>query len=151
MVAITLQNITKDNWQQAIKLKVAESQKNFVAPNWYSIIEVLFNSDDFESRGIYADDVMVGYVMYGLDDEKSEPEYWIVRLMIGEDHQKKGYGRQALPLILAEMQARYQCDAVFLSFEPENTVARDFYLSEGFVDTGRVEYGETVFRYDLKS
>ena len=149
MTALTLRDITKDNWQEAVKLKVAESQKNFVAPNWYSIIEVIFEPD-FESRGIYADDTMVGYVMYGIDTEKSESAYWIVRLMMGEAHQNKGYGRKALAVIVTEMKDRYDdCTAVFLSFEPENTIARDFYLSEGFVDTGRVEYGETVFRLDL--
>jgi len=149
MTALTLRDITKDNWQEAVKLKVAESQKNFVAPNWYSIIEVIFEPD-FESRGIYADDTMVGYVMYGIDSEKSELEYWIVRLMMGEAHQNKGYGRKALRIIVKEMKDRYDdCTAVFLSFEPENTIARDFYLSEGFVDIGRVEYGETVFRLDL--
>ena len=39
--------------------------------------------------------------------------------------------------------------AVFLSFEPENKGAAALYRSVGFVDTGRVEYGEIVYRMDL--
>ena len=39
---ITLEPITKDNWEEAIELTVQEEQKRFVASNLYSIDAVQF-------------------------------------------------------------------------------------------------------------
>jgi diamine N-acetyltransferase len=39
---LTLKPITKDNWEEAIELKVKEEQKLFMASNLYSIAEVQF-------------------------------------------------------------------------------------------------------------
>ena len=147
MTDITLREINKDNWREATKLNVSDDQQNFVAPNWYSIIEALFEPELY-SYGIYAGDDMVGYVMCGLDADDTG-EYWIVRLMTDKTHQNKGYGRTALHKIIDMMHEKFNCHIIFLSFEPENHIAKKFYESVGFVDTGRVEHGEIVYRLDL--
>lgn len=50
--------VTKDNWQELIKLKVREEQKHFVASNLYSIAQAQFGDEyqghwDLHPFGIY--------------------------------------------------------------------------------------------------
>jgi len=148
-MTITLREITKDNWYKAAKLKVSETQQNFVAPNWYSMLEVAYNPDDMYHRAIYAAEEMVGYAMMGRDPEDGSHGIW--RLMIADDHQGKGYGRAAMQAIIKDMKVRYQPEALFITFEPENIAARKLYESLGFVDTGELIEGEVLFRLPLNS
>ena len=141
-----LREINSENWRDAVELKIAEAQKGFVAPNWYSLLEALYDPDR-EARAIYAGDAMVGFVLYGINQD--DKHWWIARFMIGEAHQKKGYGRQALRQIIDHIKANAGCDVIYLSFVTQNDVARKLYASEGFVDTGRVEEGEIIYRLDV--
>lgn len=141
---ITLKPITKDNWRDVcVRLKLEEDQKHFVAPNWYSVLEAMFN-ENFTSRAIYANEELVGYTLYGTDPEADE--WWIIRLMIDKDQQKKGYGRAAMLALIDTIRQQPGCNAIHISFEPENDVARKLYAALGFEDTGRVEDGEVVYR-----
>ncbi|GAB4509096.1 MAG: GNAT family N-acetyltransferase [Anaerolineae bacterium] len=144
---ITLQPITKDNWKQATKLKLEEHQTHFVAPNWYSILQTLYQ--DFESwaYGIYDGEGMVGFAMIGYDAEHAE--HWIVRLMVDKDHQKKGYGRAAMHALIEMFRSKPDCNAIFISFEPDNIVAQKLYASLGFEDINRIDEGELVYRLTL--
>jgi diamine N-acetyltransferase len=141
---LTLREITKDNWRAVTRLELDEAQKHFVAPNWYSIIEAIFSNGDLHSRAIYDVNEIVGYTMFGVEPERSR--HWIVRLMIAKPHQGKGYGRAAMRLIINELKRLYQPNAIYISFEPQNTVARTLYESMGFTDTGEVEDGELLFK-----
>ncbi len=145
-MTITLQEITKANWQQVIKLKLADEQKNWVAPNWYSILEAHYEGGF--ARAIYADDTLVGFTYFGHDDDSGR--WYIVRLMIGLEQQGKGYGRAALHEIINTMRQNPDCHEIYISFEPDNDVARHLYASIGFEDTGTIEDGEVVFRLPAK-
>jgi diamine N-acetyltransferase len=144
---ITLREITRDNWRTAAKLKLADGQEKFVAPNWYSLLEAMHSNGELHSRAIYDDDAMIGYVMYGIDPKTER--CWIVRLMTDKDQQGKGYGRAAMALIIDQIKQTYQCKEIFISFVPENTIARKLYESIGFQDTGKIEDDELVFRLAL--
>lgn len=143
-MTVTLREITRDNWRAVAQLKLHDGQEKFVAPNWYSMLEALHSNGNLHSRAIYLDDTLIGYTMYGIDDRTQD--YWIVRLMTDRDQQGKGYGRQAIALIIDQMEQTYRCNEIFISFEPTNNVARKLYERLGFQDTGRVEDGELVFR-----
>jgi diamine N-acetyltransferase len=152
---ITLKNVTRDNFDEVIKLEVHESQNGFVASNMYSIAESKVY-DNFCPRAIYAKeqkeqkDELVGFLMYGQDDGKTD-DVWIIRLMVSKAYQGKGYGKCATIKVIEEIRKQYNPEAIFLSFEPENDIAKKLYVSLGFEDTGRVEYGELVYRLDLKN
>lgn len=145
-MTIELRAITRKNFYHVIRLKVHDAQKMFVAPNAVSIAEAQFY-EGWEPLAIYHADELVGFVMWGSDDRPIPPEYWIIRLMIDKAHQGQGYGRAATQAVMRRIIARTGCDAIFLSFEPENAGARQLYANLGFVDTGRVEEGEIVYRY----
>jgi diamine N-acetyltransferase len=144
-MSITLQPITRENWRTCVQLEPASDQRHFVAPNVYSLTEAQFYPGT-ETRAIYADDTMVGFVMWGTDPDDPPGEVWIARLMIDQRYQRKGYGRAAMELVLDAIRAIPECCVIKLSFEPENTGAEALYLSLGFEHTGEMNDGEAVMQ-----
>jgi diamine N-acetyltransferase len=149
MNVIALRPITQANWQQVYRLTktLTDQQRRFVADNGYSMLEALYEPESFTPYAIYADETPVGFLMIGYDREAQQ--YWIDRFMIGGEYQRKGYGRDAMILALDLFKAMPNCDAVYISFVPENHAARRLYERFGFLDTGQIEYGELVFRLPL--
>ena len=154
---IRLEKISYDNFREVIKLKVADAQMTFVAPNDISLMEAYLTLDaggKVFPFGIFHDETPVGFVMisYGIDDAWDEPpgiadnNYYIWRFMIGEQYQKLGYGRQAFRLVLDYIHS-YPCgkaELCWLSYEVDNDVARKLYRSFGFEETGEVVDDEVI-------
>jgi diamine N-acetyltransferase len=145
---ITLREVTNDNSRALAGLKVAHGQRRFVASNAYSMREALDEPDSTFARGIYDGDTPVGFAMYGRDSETGR--WWIIRLMVALEHQRRGYGRAAMLALVDILNANPDCAEVFLSFVPDNAAARALYSSLGFEDTGRIEDGEVVYRLRLR-
>ena len=143
--------VTKDNWRDLIKLQVRDDQKGFVASNVKSIAESQFGYDeperghwDFYPFGIYDGDEPVGFLMYGCNFGHPEQQAFIMRLMVDEKLQGKGYGRFGMQKMLEMFRADERIREVGISYEPENDVARKLYASLGFVETGEIFEGEVV-------
>lgn len=140
---ISLRDITMVNFHECIGLKVADVQTNFVASNMYSLAEA--KADDVSNPfAIYADDQMVGFVMY--DFEPKESRGYITRLMIDARFQGNGYGRAAMKQVIDRLMAIPDCREIQTSYNPENATAERLYSSLGFAQTGEVDEGETVVR-----
>jgi diamine N-acetyltransferase len=71
--------------------------------------------------------------------------------MIDQKQQRKGYGRAALRQVIAQICEEVDPEAIYISFEPENTAAQALYEQEGFVDTGEYFEREKIYRLDLKN
>ena len=162
---IELRKITRDNFGAVLKLKLADGQENFVASNIYSLAEAYVDSTNSEKPpmpfAIYNGEEVIGFTMMEFE-EIDEDEfifqtfgdktiYNFFRFMIDEKHQGKGFGRQAMKKVLEFLQTNPQgkADAIFLSYEPTNEVAKKLYESLGFVETGHIEDGEMVARLGL--
>lgn len=141
---VSLREITPENFKECISLKVAEDQKMFVAPNVTSIAQSKIYPT-VEPFAVYDDDELVGFVMFGLDIE--DDRYYLVRLMIDESFQRKGYGRAATLAVIEKMKRNEDCNEIYLSFVPENKGAEKLYKSVGFERTGEISEGEVVMRY----
>lgn len=143
---LTLKPITKDNWEEAIELKVKDEQKHYMASNIYSIAEVQF-LDRFKASGIYEGGQMVGFSMYGIDPDDNN--YWIYRLMIDEAHQGKGFGTKAVKLIVDEIKSMNTTGIPFImiGYNKENEGARAAYKKAGFVETEIAPWGEQLAVY----
>ena len=139
---IELRAIDRHNFYDIISLAVSESQKSFVASNLYSIAEAKVKPECVPLAA-YEGSTPVGFVMYSIDED--DEEYWISRLMIDEKHQGKGYGRQILIKVIADIQADKNYNKMYISFEPDNAAARRLYESLGFRPDGRVIEGEEVY------
>lgn len=149
MPSINLREVTRDNWRRIALLSrtLPQDQQRFVAHNAISMLDAHYSDGALLDFGIYADDHPVGYVLYGRDTDTGQ--CWIVRLMIAHAEQGKGYGRAAMGQVIERLRATPGYDAIFISFAPENDVARTLYASLGFEDTGVIEDGEQVYRLPL--
>ena len=154
---IGLRKVDNGNVWEICSLKVKCAQKDFVASNVESLAEAFAVRESGGVAlpfGIYDDDVPVGFVMLGYDlvpGETDMPEiakgnYCIWRFMIDEKFQRKGFGRQALQLVLDYIKT-FPCgkaEAVYLSYEPENTGAAALYHAFGFKENGEKDGDEIV-------
>ena len=62
---IELRKIDKTNYDDCIKLQVSGEQRKFVASNVYSLAQAWVYYETAYPFAIYADDVMVGFIMLG--------------------------------------------------------------------------------------
>ena len=106
-----LRKITGNNYDECLNLKVSDAQKNFVASNIYSLAQAWVFYNTAYPFAIYADDVMVGFVMMGYDKEKNIYDIW--RFMIDEKYQGKGYGRAARYLAIEYLKKDFGVKEIF--------------------------------------
>lgn len=147
-MTVTLQPITRENFRQVARLKVAEHQQDWVAPNLYSIAESKFEPQ-MTIKAISADDTLVGFAFYGPADwGEGDVRQTIMRLMIADGHQGKGYGRAALRLIIDDIRANMGAadSDIYISYVPGNDSAEKLYLSLGFINEGEIVDDEIVLR-----
>ncbi len=140
-MSVELHPVTQDNFGDVISLEVSHDQVNFVASNLYSIAESKVYPE-FIPLVIYANNTPVGFIMYAYDEQ--DEGYWIFRLMIDRYFQGKGYGREALQLVIDEIKQKPGIDYVKLSINPLNHPAARIYEQLGFKKTGEIVEGEDV-------
>jgi diamine N-acetyltransferase len=138
-----LRDVNADNWRDVVHIKPREDQRRFVASVAYYLI-LCHYGEEWRPLALYTDDKPVGFAMWAFDTE--EESYWIGGLVIGAEHQGKGYGREAMEALLDHLAAQPGYREAALSCDPENTVARRLYASLGFVETDERVDDELVAR-----
>ena len=142
-MSISLREVTKENWVQCIKLKLAPEQEGLVASNADSIAESKFEPH-YVPRAIYNNEQVVGFLMYCPEIETEEKNlYWLFRFMVDIEHQRQGIGRAALELALNEI-SQNNCSKVNIIYSPKNSVAAKLYESFGFKQVGIAEDGDII-------
>lgn len=143
-MTVELRRVTEENFQAVVKLEVLPEQAGFVAPNVRGIAET-YVYPDAEPRAVYADDELVGFVLFHpIDKERPQDGHLIVRLMIDRRFQGRGLGRRALEAAVDWIVRERKVELIRLSVEPSNEQARGLYRSAGFVETGELDDGEVV-------
>lgn len=142
---IEFREIDRHNFFDVIDLKVADEQKAFVATNVFSLAQAKAFPECI-CLAIYNDEVLVGFTMYCLDAD--DKEYWIYRLMVDSKFQSKGYGKAAMEKLIDRIKEDKEHHMIYLSFEPENDLAKKLYEKLGFQADGRVIDGEVVYKLE---
>lgn len=142
---LIIKAIGRDNRENALKLKVAEGQEGFIE----DVAECLSEADRGESWrpvGIYDGDTLVGFAMYGFFKEyKPAGRVWMDRLLIDAGYQGKGYGTEAMKLLISRLSKEYGCSEIYLSVVEGNETAARLYERFGFKYTGEKDtHGEDV-------
>jgi diamine N-acetyltransferase len=155
---ISLRPIDSSNYRESIELSVGPDQQRFVASNLQSLADAYVWREAAEPFAVYSDDEMVGFALLfplgdGEDDDSipepgTERGYILVRLMIDDRFQGRGYGRAALEAIVALVRDR-GLPTIRLSVVPENEQALDFYRRNAFAETGETHGGEIVMERQL--
>jgi len=142
-VIIKLKPITDDNRKECIDLKPHKNQEKFVAPNINSLKKAE-EEPTSKPYGIYYSELMVGFALFDEEPYPDDGYFWIVRFMIDERYQKKGYGRAALGEIIRMIRSKQSDGKIRISHVPDNVVVNKLYKEFGFVETGEIINGEIV-------
>lgn len=143
---IELKNITKDNLDDVLRLKVAKNQESFVSENSYSLAQAWVYKNTAYPFAIYADNIVVGFIMLGYYEEKGQYTLW--KFMIDEKYQNRGYGKKALTLAIDYLIKKFHPKSIFTGVTFGNVTAKNLYQSLGFKETGVVD--ETCLEMELK-
>jgi len=147
-VKVTLREITRDTFDAIIDLKVSEQQEKFVAANSVSIAEAYVFQEAW-LRAIYADETPVGFVM--LHDSPERGPYGIWRFMIDQRYQGRGYGREAMELVIQHVKYKSNVKKLLTSCHEGEGSPKGFYEKMGFKDTGRkTPNGEIIMGLKLQ-
>ena len=136
---VTLRPVDDDNWRPVADVAPRDDQRAFVAALAARYLLLSTHSDVWNSLAVYADDAVVGHVMWGVDDDGSR---WIGGMVIDAAEQGRGLGR-ATVRTLADWLAEAG-RPIRLSYHPDNTGAAALYTSLGFCPTGAMEDDELV-------
>ena len=133
---IKLTEITEGNWLDVADLSVADTQRNYVAPA-IGILARGYVYRDCKAR-IYVienDETIVGVAL--VREFSNEPlGYDLQQFMIDQQYQGKGYGSEALGLILNELRREGHYDHVELCVKKDDAAAIHLYEKHGFIDSG---------------
>ena len=136
---IRLLEVTKDNWLDAAKLSVKEEQKRFVASP-IGILARGYVYRDCNARifVIDSDGTVAGLLLVREFDE--EPlGYDLQQFMIDQRYQGRGYGSEALRLILEMLRTEGRYDHVEVCVKKDDRAAIRLYEKHGFVNSGFVD------------
>ncbi len=149
MSEIQFRAITEENFPAVVAMKRPEGE-GFVASNAYSLAQAWLYRDagDVYPFAVYAGEAPVGFMM--LDEDLEERCLILWRIMFPVEHQNRGYGSQAVRLLiqLAENSGKY--DFLLLNCSPENEIGKHVYEKLGFRPTGRIVNDEIEYRRDLE-
>ncbi|MCL2519745.1 MAG: GNAT family N-acetyltransferase [Spirochaetaceae bacterium] len=137
---IELKEVTKENFEEVIALNAGDEGK-FVAGNLYSMAEAKVYHEA-TPLAIYNNEVLVGFLMHEIDSDNNN--HYICRLMVDKKYQAKGYGKQAMEVIIKKLQEDKSRNKIVISAEPDNSVAIKLYEKLGFKLTGEKVDGEDV-------
>ena len=127
---IHLVDIDPSNWR--LDLKVAESQKNYVASSTVMLARAYaYREQRSRAFVIYDIETPVGMGMY--HDCPELDAYDLSQLFIDERYQGKGYGKASTNLVLDAMQQDGKYNKVVLCYIEGNNAAKNLYESLGFI------------------
>ena len=136
---LKLTEITEENWLEAASLSVKESQRGFLAP----AVGILARGYVYRNCNgrVYAfeyDGVIVGLAL--VREFTDEPlGYDLQQFMIDQRYQSKGFGSQALLLVLDELRKENHYDHVEVCVKKADAEAIRLYEKHGFADSGYVD------------
>lgn len=151
-MTITFREITSDNYSQVLNLKITPEQEaaKFVSPVVRSLADAWFYREEGITypKAVYADEDLVGFIMYELDTEEQQVFIW--RFLIDQRYQGKGYGRQTIEAVLAMAKEQAQITKVVADYVDGNEPMKKILLDLGFEETGfNKEINEHIMVYQL--
>ena len=143
MSKITLRRVTTAMRDECIQLSVADGQTQWIANNVRSLEQA--DSDTgltpfaiYEARArgwVKPNSPMIGFAMI----ELAASVGFIMRLMIGESWQGRGFGRMAVQELVRRLRLYPDVEMIASSYRRDNAVMEKLLTSEGF------EHWETGF------
>ncbi len=144
---ISLRPVVRGDLDCLFALAVSPHQSGYVAPNAVTLAEFAYVSGGYVFAVRRFDEIigLMGIIDFREHDELEEGDdpdaAFLMRMMIGSEHQRKGYGKAAMHL--AFDWARMRSKSAFQTgVVPGNDAAMRFYEALGLRRTGRIVEGE---------
>ncbi len=128
-----------------LNLQIFEYQDKFVSSTAHALAQAYVYHETAFPFAIYADDTLVGFIMFGYYTSRSQYTLW--KFLIDRQYQKKGYGREALIRGIAYLRETFNVKEIYTKVLLGNEIAKQLYTSVGFVETGIVEENMTEMVY----
>ena len=142
---IELREITRENFEEIVNLKVFENQEGFVSSVAYSLAQAWVYKETAFPFAVYADETPVGFVMLGYYESRKQYTLW--KFLIDKRYQNKGYGKEALQLAVRYLVENFNVHEIYTGVALGNEIAKRLYKSFGFKETGVVEDNMEELRY----
>ena len=136
---VSLRAIDHENLESILNLDVTESQKEvYPRSNAQSIAEGHYPADDDPVwiRAIYAGEAPVGFLM--TSEVPDQGEYFLWRIMIDAQFQRKGYAAQAVEMLIGRIKDTPNGKSLITSHLQDNERAGRFFEKLGFSYTGEM-------------
>lgn len=132
-------SVNEDNWMDVASLSVKEEQKEYVAPAIGILARgYVYRDCNVKIYAFETDGRIVGTALVREFTEEP-PGYDLQQFMVDQKDQRKGYGTQALRLILDELRKENHYDHVELCVKKADEEAIRLYRKQGFTDSGYVD------------
>ena len=137
---VNLRKITSENRAAVLSLRVAPHQERFVG----TVHAALRDAEEIPEgkpwfRAVYSADTPVGFVMLSWNVEPDPPHiigpWYLWKLIIDENHQRKGIGRHVVGLIVDILRSEGAVELLTSYVEGEGSPG-PFYEKLGFSLTG---------------
>ncbi len=136
---VSLIELSEENWTDFAGQSVDESQKKYLASNVGIMARgYVYRNSRAKVIGIVAAGKPVGLAMVrDLDDEPAC--YELQQFMIDKNFQGKGYGTEALKLIIERFKEEKKYNCMEVCVKMDDAQAIHVYEKAGFVDTGYID------------
>ena len=136
---VIINDVTKDNVNDILKLRINEEQQSFIETPQQCLDEAKACSN-FKPVGLYWENNLVGFAMYGFFPEEGiNGRVWLNRFLIDAQHQGLGLGSIMLNALIQRLEQEYSCDAIYLSLIADNQAAIHLYQKCDFKFNGEVD------------
>ncbi|MGG5260489.1 GNAT family N-acetyltransferase [Phycicoccus avicenniae] len=139
---VVLSPVDAQTWRAVAALRVHPDQEEFVAAPLHYLALCAYGGV-WNPLAVTVDDEVVGFLMWGLDDDGST---WLGGILVDAGHQGRGIGRAVVLAALELLEPQAGPAGFALSYQPANTRAAGLYRSLGFVETGEVDDDEVIAR-----
>src|SRR5690349_19731142 len=98
-VKMSLKEINRSNWREALTLSVTPEQQRFVSDSTpvaaIALAKAYIRPDNliWVPYAIYADSQMVGFTMLAYEPDSSD-QYWIYHFFVDQRYQGRGFGTE---------------------------------------------------------
>jgi diamine N-acetyltransferase len=153
MANVSLREVDASNREAVADLEVSQGQLRFVDTAAMTLLEAAGHTPTPWLRAIYAGEEPVGLILVAEHDPAGPWPYYLWRLLIDEQHQGKGYAREAMHQLIERLRSRPDAEELVSSvatYDDMTDSPMGFYERLGFVRTGEFNEHEELIKLALK-
>ncbi len=142
---IYLKEITEENFNECLNLKVNVENEDYVDEVVYSFAEAYIYYNSYILRAIYLEDTIIGFVSIYV----GENSYQIINFLIDDNYRNKGYGKEAVNIIIDYLKCNYNAKLVSVPVYIENREAHKFWSKLNFNNSEVIENNYIFMRREI--